>query len=172
MMLHIYDMEFPSLKRKKGESGESDPETEGVPQTLITTNPVFLSRESHKFVAFHCNTIYTGSRIRVWKPFSLAEQGRIAYVFWKCTNGLFVHFEDTDFNEFIDVSPGHRFVVDNRAVSVGALRIMCRKNTDDTVLENNTLSHDNMNKHYKGIPSDRISIYGTIHRIRIPNLEI
>ena len=82
-----------------------------------------------------------------------------------------MHFEDTDFNEFIDVSPGHRFVVDNRAVSVGALRIMCRKNTDDTVLENNTLSHNNVNKHYKGIPSDRISIYDTIHRIRIPNLE-
>ena len=93
-------MEFPSLKRKKVESSESEPNTKGVPQTLITTNPVFLSRESHKFVAFHCNTIYTGSIIRVWKPFSFAEQDRIAYVFWKCTNGLFVHFEDKDDDNF------------------------------------------------------------------------
>ena len=72
-----------------------------------------------------------------------------------------MHFEDKDFNEFIDVSPGHRFVVDNRAVSVGALRIMCRKNTDDTVLENNTLSHDDMKKHYQRVvPNDIFSVSG------------
>ena len=62
-----------------------------------------------------------------------------------------MHFDDKDFIEFNDVSPGHRFVVDNRAVSVGALRILCRKNTDDTVLENNTLSHDDMKKHYQRV---------------------
>ena len=62
-----------------------------------------------------------------------------------------MHFEDKDFNEFIDISPGHRFVVDNRAVSVSALRIICRKNTDDTVLENNTLSNVDMKKHYQNV---------------------
>ena len=32
-------------EKEKVESDESDPETEGVPQTLIAANPVFLSRE-------------------------------------------------------------------------------------------------------------------------------
>ena len=62
-----------------------------------------------------------------------------------------MHFDDKDFNEFIDVSPGHRFVVEIRAVSVSALRIICRKNIYGTVLETNSLSHDGMKKHYQNV---------------------
>ena len=160
-------MDLPSFKKRKVKSDEVYPNTEGAPQTLVTTNPEFLTRESHKFVEFHCNTIYTGSRIRVWKPFSFTEKGRVAYVHWRCNNGLFVHFEDRDVNEFIDLTPGHRFVVDNRAVSVGALRVMCRKNTNDTALDKNQLSRREMEKHYQtAMLNDLFFRFPTIEQIR------
>ena len=115
---------------------------------LFTKNPVFLSKEQHQNVLSHCNSVYTGSRIRVWGPFTNAERGCVAYVHWLCSLGIFVEWEDNDRNEFIQVRPGSRFVVDHTDVKVGALRVLCRKNTDDIRDAQVHLKKRDVKKHY------------------------
>ena len=140
------------LDNELSDPGPSGPSgTEGIPQSLVTKSPVFLSKELHAFVHKHCNTVYTGSRVRIWKPFTFAEEGRVVYVHWGCSNGLYVYWEDTNINGFVDLRPGHRFVVDNRGVRVGALRVLCRTNTDDLANGKDSLSLECLKKHYNNV---------------------
>ena len=125
-------------------NGNRDHET----TTLLTKNPVFLTKEQHQNALSHYNSVYTGSRIRVWGPFTNAERGRVAYVHWLCSLGIFVEWEDNDRNEFIQVRPRSRFVVDHTDVKVGALRVLCRKNTDDISLAQVHLKKRDVKKHY------------------------
>ena len=48
----------------------------------------------------------------------------------------------------IEMSPGSRFVVDHTDVKVGALRVLCRKNTDDISLAQIHLKKRDVKKHY------------------------
>ena len=92
---------------------------------------MFLDENYFSNIETHCNTIYTGSRIRVWNPVTRNLDGRIEFVHWGCDEGLFLSFEDTNKNELVKLHQRERFVVDNRALQLGTLRVTKRYGTDD-----------------------------------------
>ena len=130
--------------------------------SLTTTSPVFLDENSFSKIETHCNTIYTGSRIRVWNPVTRNLDGRIAYVHWGCDEGLFLSFEDTNKNELVKLHERERFVVDNRAVQLGALRVMKRYGTDDMADDRKQLTRkEQKTRHEKVLMNDIIFRFPT-----------
>ena len=57
-----------------------------------------------------------------------------------------MYFYDTDTCEFIKLSKTHRWVVDNREVQLGDLRILCKSGTDDMMDELRTFGNREMKK--------------------------
>ena len=104
--------------------------------TLVTKNPAFLDKLSAENVNMHCDTVYTGSRIRICHPVTTNPDGRIAYVHWGCDKGMYVSFEDCDRNELVPLNTGIRFVVNQQCVKEGALRVLKREGTDE-IQDNN-----------------------------------
>jgi len=50
-----------------------------------------------------------------------SPDGHVASVYWRCNQGVYVSFDDTDTCEFIKLSKRHRWVVDNSEVQIGVL---------------------------------------------------
>ena len=124
-------MSSSTLKRQKCSEAAMEESSDESNCTLVTANPVFLNEHSLSLVETHCDSVYTGSRIRIWHPITNNQEGRLAYVHWGCDKGVFVLFEDTERNEMIPMHTGCRFVVDQRSVKVGALQVMKRHGTDE-----------------------------------------
>jgi len=72
--------------------------------SFTTIDPIYLLLQH--FIQ-HCNTVYTGTKIRVWYPFTESPEGRVASVYWKCNQGVYFPFDDTDTCEFIKFSKRH-----------------------------------------------------------------
>ena len=59
-------------------------------ETLITQNLFFLDKLSAENVNMHCDTVYTGSHVRIWHPVTKNPDGRVAYVNWGYDKGIYV----------------------------------------------------------------------------------
>ena len=86
------------------------------------------------------------AEVNIWSPFTESPGGRVASVYWKCDQGVYVSFDDTDTCEFIKLSKRHRWVVDNSEVQIGLLRILCKSGTDDMQDEFKTFGDREMKK--------------------------
>ena len=45
--------------------------------SLTTVDPIYILPQQFKTVHQHCNTVYTGTKIRVWSPFTESPDDRV-----------------------------------------------------------------------------------------------
>ena len=118
---------------------------------LVTRNPVYLPTECIVSVMYHSDSIYVGSRIRVWKrsPDNNSEVTKLGTVHWYTSDkGIYISFDDSKQSGFVQLKQSDRWVVRHSRVMAGALLCHRRSNSNDIARQFSQMSQKEMKTVY------------------------